>query len=138
MDESFRVRVDKVFGSLTETSNLSSLWCLTDDEIEKREWNRDTPSRELVDFDSKPCPPHIDGFFSKSPQTLDFPKQLQSDLEQLGDGQEPDDDNELDIRSGIGLDCTLDYEVITWFPSFIRFLCMINCASLCSLTTLYV
>ncbi|XP_004231955.1 uncharacterized protein [Solanum lycopersicum] len=110
MDESFRVRVDKVFGSLTETSNLSSLWCLTDDEIEKREWNRDTPSRELVDFDSKPCPPHIDGFFSKSPQTLDFPKQLQSDLEQLGDGQEPDDDNELDIRSGIGLDCTLDYE----------------------------
>ncbi|KAL3378251.1 hypothetical protein AABB24_004265 [Solanum stoloniferum] len=107
MDESFRVRVDKVFGSLTETSNLSSLWCLTDDEIEKREWNRDTPSRDLLDFDSKPCPPHIDGFFSKSPQTLDFPKQLHSDLEQLSDGQEPDD---ADIRAGIGLDCTLDYE----------------------------
>lgn len=110
MDDSFRVRVDKVFGSLKTTSNLSSLWCLTDDEIEKREWNRDTPSRELLDFDSKPCPPNIDGFFAKPPQTLDFPKQLQSDLEQLSDGQEPDDDNESAIKSGIGLDCTLDYE----------------------------
>ncbi|MCD7471061.1 hypothetical protein HAX54_011341 [Datura stramonium] len=110
MDDSFRVRVDKVFGSLTATSNLSSLWCLTDDEIEKREWDRDVPSRELLDFDSKPCPPHIDGFFAKPHQTLDIPKQLQSDLEQLSDGQEPDDDGEPDIRSCIGLDCTLDYE----------------------------
>lgn len=109
MDDSFRVRVDKVFGSLTATSNLSSLWCLTDDEIEKREWNRDIPSRELLDFDSKPCPSHIDGFFANPHQTLGFPKPLQSDLEQLSDGQEQGDD-EPDIRSCIGLDCTLDYE----------------------------
>ncbi|XP_070023844.1 uncharacterized protein [Nicotiana sylvestris] len=119
MDDSFRVRVDKVFGSLTSTatapsSNLSSLWCLTDDEIHKREWDRDSPSQELLDFDSKPCPPHIDGFFAKPHlQTLDFPKQLQSDLEELSDGQEEPDDadaDESDIRSCIGLDSTLDYE----------------------------
>ncbi|XP_033514682.1 uncharacterized protein [Nicotiana tomentosiformis] len=114
MDDSFRVRVDKVFGSLTSTapsSNLSSLWCLTDDEIHKREWDRDSPSRELLDFDSKPCPPHIDGFFAKPHlQTLDFPKQLQSDLEELSDGQEEPDADEPDIRSCIGLDSTLDYE----------------------------
>lgn len=110
MDDSFRVRVDKVFGSLTEASNLSSLWCLTDDEIEKKEWNRDAPSRDLFDFDSKPCPAHIDGYFSKPKQTLDFHTQLHSDLQELSDGQEQDDDNASDIRSGIGLDCTLDYE----------------------------
>ncbi|CAN4079829.1 unnamed protein product [Withania somnifera] len=110
MDDCFRVRADKVFGSLTATSNLSSLWCLTDDEIEKKEWNRDIPSRELLDFDSKPCPPHIDGFFAKPHQTLDFTQQLQSELEHLSDGQEQDDNDESDIRSCIGFDCTLDYE----------------------------
>ncbi|XP_060195819.1 uncharacterized protein LOC132625062 [Lycium barbarum] len=88
MDDSFSVRVDKVFGSLTATSNLTSLWSLTDDEIAKREWDRDAPSRELLDFDSKPCPPHIDGFFAK---TLD-------------------DDDESAIRSAIGLDSALDHE----------------------------
>lgn len=111
MDDSFRVRVDKVFGSLSSTSNdLTSLWCLTDDEIVKREWNRDIPSRELLDFDSKPSPPNIDGFFAKPQQTLDFPKLLQSDVEMLSDGEEQDDNDQFDIRSCIGLDCTLDYE----------------------------
>ncbi|XP_059294377.1 uncharacterized protein LOC132047362 [Lycium ferocissimum] len=85
MDDSFSVRVEKVFGSLTATSNLSSVWSLTDDEIAKREWDRDA---ELLDFDSKPCPPHIDGFFAK---TLD-------------------DDDESAIRSAIGLDSALDHE----------------------------
>ncbi|KAM3363350.1 hypothetical protein P3S68_018204 [Capsicum galapagoense] len=113
MDDSFSVRVDKVFGSLTVTSNnLSSLWCLTEDEVEKREWIRDNPSRELFDFDSRPSPPNIDGFFAKPNQTLDFPKQLQSDLEELSDGPEEEDDNDefSEIKSCIGLDCTLDYE----------------------------
>ncbi|KAK4344770.1 hypothetical protein RND71_034946 [Anisodus tanguticus] len=88
MDDSFRVRVDKVFGSLTVgTSNLSSpLWCLTDDEIDKREWNREG---ELLDFDSKPCPPHIDGFFAK---TLDSPKQLRSCI-----GLEEEEDEQLPL-----------------------------------------
>ncbi|RAL45430.1 hypothetical protein DM860_013826 [Cuscuta australis] len=49
MEDSFRVRVDRVFGSLTSTSSsssspqptISSLWSLTDDEIRKDTWTRE-------------------------------------------------------------------------------------------------
>ncbi|XAR52061.1 hypothetical protein NMG60_11006912 [Bertholletia excelsa] len=147
MEDSFRVRVDKVFGSLASpSSNTSSspspLWCLTDEEIEKKEWKRDRDSPD--DDQPKPYPPNLDGFFSNqrnlSSQTQpeDFRSELEADLQDLGDyvDEENDNDNnddmgkrhrrdsssrqlvkpdamddeEWDIRSSIGLDCTLDYE----------------------------
>ncbi|KAL7190155.1 hypothetical protein ACSBR2_022435 [Camellia fascicularis] len=79
MEDSFRARVDKVFGSLaSSSSNTSSssslassslssscLWSLTDEEIERREWKRERDSPD--DSAPKPYPPNLDGFFSKNP-----------------------------------------------------------------------
>ncbi|GMP29970.1 hypothetical protein CsSME_00004850 [Camellia sinensis var. sinensis] len=78
MEDSFRARVDKVFGSLassssnTSSSSLASssvssscLWSLTDEEIERREWKRERDSPD--DSAPKPYPPNLDGFFSKNP-----------------------------------------------------------------------
>lgn len=134
MKDSFQARVDKVFGSLVSSPSpsspspshspspspspsLSALWSLTDQEIEKKEWNRD--KHDAV-------PDHV--FFSKPSQgqirNTQFP-----DFGELQDDEEPDpdefndkkkrkkrnprstDNEDFDIRSSIGLDCTLDYEV---------------------------
>ncbi|KAK6928593.1 tumor suppressing sub-chromosomal transferable candidate 4 [Dillenia turbinata] len=157
MEDSFRVRVDKIFGSLASSSSSSStsqpvnnsLWCLNDDEVEKIEWNRQKDSPD--EPDSTPYPSSFDGFFAdesfrnkniaiasaSQSQGEDFRKQLETDLQDLDDGDEdededededgkpsrggsaafnrfakPDDhdDEEWDIRSHIGKDCTLDYE----------------------------
>ncbi|OMO99298.1 hypothetical protein COLO4_13374 [Corchorus olitorius] len=133
MEDSFNVRVDKVFGSLASSSShssskpesLSSLWSLTDDEIERREWNRDKGSPEPEEEE--------DRLFEKFRQkkTTDFGKELEKDLDDLDDedgddgkadapsssskgggGGKPDDynDEEWEIKSAIGRDCTLDNE----------------------------
>ncbi|KAL5724485.1 hypothetical protein ACHQM5_007741 [Ranunculus cassubicifolius] len=108
MDDSFKVRVDKVFGSLTPSS--SSLWSLTDEEIEKREWNRE---RGSIDRENNPCSSSLDGFFSnqrKSNSTILIHNKLNIDLdEEKGPGQSLDPDD-VDVRSSIGLDSTLDNE----------------------------
>lgn len=120
MDKSFKARVDKIFGSLPSSSKSSSSssspWSLTDGEVEKREWRRDKvePNRD----DETPCSSSFDGLFFKkkknrrrnnSPSTT-----LPDDLE---DPNDDDDDasanDEWEIRSSIGLDCTLDNEVNT-------------------------
>ncbi|KAM7509322.1 hypothetical protein LguiA_019775 [Lonicera macranthoides] len=154
MDDSFRVRVEKTFGSLAAAASSSSssssssdthqapssLWTLTDEEIEKREWNRDKDIPD-DDLDSKPYPSNLDGFFANQGQV---PKPMDPDLLELdGNGEHDDDDGdeeeeeeeeendkqrrrgqltrqlvkpedhndeEWDIRSSIGLDSTLDNE----------------------------
>ncbi|XP_008222391.1 PREDICTED: uncharacterized protein LOC103322262 [Prunus mume] len=85
MDDSFRVRAEKVFGSLpSSTSTTSSLqvqsspWSVTGDEVERREWRRGTDA-DSSDRDQTPC--------------------SSSFLE-----------DEWGIRASIGLDPTLDYE----------------------------
>ncbi|PQP91972.1 NAD-dependent protein deacetylase HST1 [Prunus yedoensis var. nudiflora] len=130
MEDTFRVRVGKVFGSLAGTpssgpsSSLSSLWSLTDEEIEKREWNRDKDSPEPeLELEREPQPYNLN---SKG----DFSNELEKDLLDLDEDVEeeeedeeqhpsesankhkPDDynDEEWEIKSSIGLDCTLDYE----------------------------
>ncbi|KAM0047420.1 putative tumor suppressing sub-chromosomal transferable candidate 4 [Helianthus debilis subsp. tardiflorus] len=75
MDDGFKDRVDKVFGSI---SSSSTSWSLTDAQVQRREWRRDETQR---DDDRIPV-------FSSS-----F-----------------NDDDDLDIRSSIGLDPTLDNE----------------------------
>ncbi|KAK9925588.1 hypothetical protein M0R45_033908 [Rubus argutus] len=128
MEDSFSVRVDKTFGFLAgssasvPSSSLSSLWSLTGEEIEKREWNRDkgSPEPEL-----RPCK---DDFFGteleKDLLDLDDDDDVEEEHEGVEEQQQlrssstqsakpmPDDYNEeqWEIKSSIGLDCTLDHE----------------------------
>ncbi|KAK7395994.1 hypothetical protein VNO78_16659 [Psophocarpus tetragonolobus] len=104
MEDSFKVRVERAFGSLPIIpSSLNSLWSLTQDEIQT------TPPSSNSNPNPKP--------YSASSSRL----QLQNDLDDLDDEDEqveprgpskpPDyDDEQWQIRSGIGRDCTLDYE----------------------------
>ncbi|KAK6256194.1 tumor suppressing sub-chromosomal transferable candidate 4 - like 2 [Theobroma cacao] len=127
MEDSFNVRVGKAFGSLASSSSsksqsLSSLWSLTDHEIEKREWNRDKESPER--------PEEEEGLLEKFrwKKTITFRAELEKDLDNLDEDEEdeeearasstsskggkPEDynDEEWEIKSSIGRDCTLDYE----------------------------
>ncbi|KAI6700208.1 hypothetical protein NL676_014532 [Syzygium grande] len=147
MEDSFKVRVDRLFGSLSSSSpsssapsaaapasSFSSLWSLTDDEVERKEWNRDRGS-PVPEFDLAPrgC-----GGVGLGPRRSrgDFRDELERDLEDLDDddgdddladqeeegeprsrgsasqSDKPDDynDEEWEIKSSIGRDCTLDYE----------------------------
>ncbi|XP_059452790.1 uncharacterized protein LOC132183377 [Corylus avellana] len=135
MEESFKVRVDKIFGSLassssssetTETTPSSSLWSLTDEEIERRQWVRDKtiPESELeLVFGNQ------GKGAEKEISPVDLRDELEKDLEDLDEDdveEEEDNDDEprrrqsnkpddydeeqWDIKSGIGQDCTLDYE----------------------------
>ncbi|XWS32583.1 hypothetical protein CRYUN_Cryun22dG0001900 [Craigia yunnanensis] len=130
MEHSFNVRVDKTFGSLASSSSSSSnskslsfsyLWSLTDHEIEKPEWNRDKESPQ----------PEVN-FPEKKKMAVNFLPGLEKDLDDLDDedveeeeeeeeeealmssikGGKPEDynDEEWEIKSAIGRDCTLDYE----------------------------
>lgn len=126
MEDSFNVRVNKVFGSLptpaTAPAASSSLWCLTDEEIEKREWNRDKGS-PVNDDEPKPYPENLDAFAkisgggSEEFKTADLLQELEEDE----DEDDEDDKGGLverdgepadvwDVRASIGKDCTLDNE----------------------------
>ncbi|KAE8707199.1 lysosomal alpha-mannosidase-like [Hibiscus syriacus] len=127
MEDSFNARVGKVFGSLDASSNskpfpLSPLWTLTDDEIEKREWNRDKKTLQQDEDDDED-----EDFFHNFPpkdkkNDINFGAELEKDLNDLDDEEEarapssnqakPEDynDEEWEIKSSIGRDCTLDYE----------------------------
>lgn len=137
MEDSFSVRVDKTFGFLAgssasvPSSSLSSLWSLTGEEIEKREWNRDKGSPEPEpELEFRPCK---DDFFGTGLEKDLLDLDNDDDVEEEDEGVEeqqqlrssstqsakpmpkpmPDDYNEeqWEIKSSIGLDCTLDHEV---------------------------
>lgn len=100
MEDSFRVRVEKAFGSLPIPSS-ASLWSLTEDEI-------NNPPKPKPEHQPKPKP-----YPSSSSSSLD--PHLENDLQQdqnAGPSKPPDyNDEQWQIKSGIGLDCTLDFEV---------------------------
>ncbi|XP_019180999.1 PREDICTED: uncharacterized protein LOC109176041 [Ipomoea nil] len=121
-DDSFRARVHKVFGSLSSSPSsmspaLKPLWSLTDEEVEKREWNRS----QGKDDDQTICSSSFDGMFKRNRRDA-RPKGLGDDLEDLSgdeDGNRKGLDDDLEdgdsrdvreIRSSIGLDSTLDNE----------------------------
>ncbi|EEF49336.1 conserved hypothetical protein [Ricinus communis] len=145
MEDSFRVRVDKAFGSLASatststaavppSSNLSALWSLTDDEIERNEWNRDKNSPEPETETDLFLFKKGSSSHNRGKSDVDLRLELEKDLddldydddelddEQSRDGsstsssqlanRKPDDynDEEWEIKNSIGLDCTLDYE----------------------------
>ncbi|KAJ6710878.1 TUMOR SUPPRESSING SUBTRANSFERABLE CANDIDATE 4 TSSC4 [Salix koriyanagi] len=125
MEDSFRARVEKAFGSLPSStiqtqqpssSSLSSPWCLTDEEIQRNQWIRDR-KEESHETETQPQP----YFDPDKPHDVDFESdEIERDLDDLDDGEEdsralklkPEDynDEEWDIKKSIGLDCTLDYE----------------------------
>lgn len=113
MEDSFRVRVEKAFGSLPIHSS-SSLWSLTEDEINNKPSNQ--TRRPKPESEPKPKP-EPKPYSSPSPSSSGFKVELENDLEDLdaadaGPSKPPDyDDEQWQIRSGIGLDCTLDFEV---------------------------
>ncbi|CAH8327706.1 unnamed protein product [Eruca vesicaria subsp. sativa] len=105
MEESFRVRIDKVFGPLSSStaasssSSLSSLWCLADDEIDT---NERVKEKVVV---SEPQP----SFTENDPEDLNGDVDEEERSTVL---QKPDDfnDEEWEIKSSIGMDTTLDME----------------------------
>jgi|UniRef100_A0A2N9E181 hypothetical protein len=133
MEDSFKVRVDKIFGSLasssssassaiTTTTPSSSLWSLTDEEIERREWIRD---KTIPEPESESGPESLlkeMGLPEKEEKSLvGLRDELEKDLEDLEEEDDVDDepgsnkpddynDEEWKIKSSIGRDCTLDYE----------------------------
>ncbi|CAK7348128.1 unnamed protein product [Dovyalis caffra] len=134
MEDSFSVRVGKVFGSLSSSSSspsstvetqkssssLSSPWSLTGEEIERNQWNRDHKDSPETQTQTQPQP----YFNPERPDDMDFKSEIEKDLDDLDDDVEeeeeesralklkPEDynDEEWDIKKSIGLDCTLDYE----------------------------
>lgn len=158
MEDSFKVRVDKVFGSLSSSQPLSSsLWSLTDEEIEKRSWNRETDSPaddNEEDADGGSFPTDLDRLFlagkgklrlnveNRNPNpnanAMDRRTELEYDLQDLDedDGEGTSDggqsstiqsreavdhqEEEFEVRNSIGMDCTLDFEVLSLFlPIFL-------------------
>lgn len=117
VDDTFRARVEKVFGSLASSKSStmkSSPWSLTDDEVERREWRRDTDTR---DRDDTPCSASFDECFKKDQRASR--RKLRRELDDPNDDGEEQADlsfsDEWEIRSSIGLDSTLDHEVLVLF-----------------------
>ena len=130
MDDSFKVRVDRIFGSLSSASTSSpaafsstarSLWCLTDDEIERREWIKE---EEQLEPELEPTSLCDGGRKVSGRSSFGFQDDFEDDeLDDLDENTgsngssskfpKPDDygDEEWEIKSSIGRDCTLDYEV---------------------------
>lgn len=137
MEDSFRVRVDKAFGNLSSntTSSLGgnpSLWCLTDEEIEKREWNRNKElaeeEEEIIESDPSVVRNHIDSDLNELSD--DDEEEEEEEVEEEGEEIDREDkkrrrsssgsadasvDEYFDVQSNIGRDCTLDYEVFGFY-----------------------
>ncbi|XP_021762456.1 uncharacterized protein LOC110727203 [Chenopodium quinoa] len=121
MEDSFRVRVDKTFGSLSSSSSppsssltlTSSLWCLTDEEIQKRQWPPESDASIPTEEDDVNAavndaflPTNVDKFFfaakGKSMPSEQNPSPNLNPND-LGCGKELKEDlNELDNNGGEG------------------------------------
>ncbi|KAK1423217.1 hypothetical protein QVD17_18513 [Tagetes erecta] len=136
MEDTFNVRVDRTFGSLQSSStqsnpsSLTSLWSLTDEEIERNKWiqPKTDPNKDKDDYihrlkNPKPFSPILKGLVDQ-PSSSD--RNMDADIQELDDDDDEDEDDddgnrlmnkpddhsneEWDIRSSVGMDCTLDNE----------------------------
>ncbi|KAE8686494.1 ARF GTPase-activating protein [Hibiscus syriacus] len=127
MDDSFKLRVQKVFGSLQSSHSSPQqqqrppLWSLSDDEVERREWRRES----AVDREDTLCSSSFDEFLKKERKYRSGRRKEPEDVLD-NDDDDGDDDargssqprsrkienhgDELEIRSCIGMDSTLDNE----------------------------
>ncbi|XP_022762538.1 uncharacterized protein LOC111308477 [Durio zibethinus] len=118
MDDSFKLRVEKIFGSLQSSSlqqqqQRPPLWSLTGDEVERREWRRESSTNR----EDTLCSSLFDEFLKDERKYRSGRrKQLEDDLDNDGDsshsrGRRIDGDGEeWEIRSCLGMDSTLDNE----------------------------
>ncbi|KAK6241785.1 hypothetical protein QQP08_008419 [Theobroma cacao] len=127
MDDSFNTRVDKIFGSLqsSQSSPLQQqrppLWSVTDDEVERREWRRDS----AADREEVLCSSSFREFLQEERRYRSgrlSRKELEDDLDNDDDDEDDGDSSqsrsrridgggdEWEIRSFIGMDSTLDNE----------------------------
>ncbi|KAM6589789.1 hypothetical protein CsatA_012394 [Cannabis sativa] len=113
MEESFRARVDKVFGSLasvrsSSSSLQSSPWSITGDEVERKEWRRcaDTSGR-----DEMPCSSSFDAFLKKDRgasrrRNFEDDREGIDDADEEGDEKSDEEEDEFDKvasgREGVG------------------------------------
>lgn len=106
-DESFRARVHKVFGCLSSSSPSpsASMWSLSDDDVEKKEWNRSALKQGKGDDDHNLCSSSYDGLFKQQRRNMT------QGLENVINDDRSGFDDVWEIRSSIGLDSTLDNEV---------------------------
>ncbi|CAL9230142.1 unnamed protein product [Arabidopsis halleri] len=118
-DDDFQSRVAKIFGSLPfsrpssskfSTSSASasrqqsgSVWTLSDTQVEKREWKRDSYDRDEI-----PCVSSFDELLRQQRISSTARKPLEDDLKDIDCGE--DFDGEWSIRASMGLDRTLDDE----------------------------
>ena len=115
VDDSFQAWVKKVFESLA--SSKSSPWSLTDSEVERREWRRDT--NDTRNHDDKPCSSAFDECFKKDQRASQ--RKLRRELDDQNDDTDEQSDqlfrggdvdiDEWEIKSSIDLDPNLDHEV---------------------------
>ncbi|XP_021285821.1 uncharacterized protein LOC110417678 [Herrania umbratica] len=127
MDDSFNTRVEKIFGSLqsSQSSPLQQqrppLWSLTDDEVKRREWRRDSAAEREEGL----CSSSFLEFLKEERRYRSgrLPrKELEDDLDNVDDDEDDGDSSllrsrridgggdEWEIRSFIGMDSTLDNE----------------------------
>ncbi|GMJ13101.1 hypothetical protein like AT5G13970 [Hibiscus trionum] len=126
MDDSFKLRVQKIFGSLqsshssSQPQQRSPLWSLSDEEVERRKWRRES----AADREDTLCSSSFDEFLKEERKYRSGRrKELEDDLD--NDDVDNEDDrgsnqsrsreideygDELEIRSYIGMDSTLDNE----------------------------
>ncbi|KAG7555107.1 hypothetical protein ISN44_As11g012890 [Arabidopsis suecica] len=118
-DDDFQSRVAKIFGSLpfsrpssskfsTSSAPASrqqsgSVWTLSDTQVEKREWKRDSYDRDEI-----PCVSSFDELLRQQRISSSARKPLEDDLKDIDCGE--DFDGEWSIRASMGLDRTLDDE----------------------------
>lgn len=112
MEESFKARVGKVFGALTDAQRVdSSLWSLTGEEIERKEWNRAKKTPEDLDQE------HLLLSSIRRGVVIDEEEEDGGDDDVVEPScrmsAKPDDHDEEEwiIRSSVGMDSTLDKEV---------------------------
>ena len=124
-DDDFGVRVQKVFGSLApiRSSDSTSLWSVSDTEVENRGEKRETGGDEENDV-------VLGSEDREGLEAVSGGGRMEADggVEDRGDGEVENagagDGEEWDIRSSIGMDRTLDGEVSEFSVFSLRILCL--------------
>ncbi|KAK1281469.1 hypothetical protein QJS10_CPB22g00481 [Acorus calamus] len=123
MDDSFKARVDRLFGSklfeaVPKSAFPVSSWSVSDGEVERNEWDRES-KREGSDREETPLSSSFDGPCWRQRKKREF-----EDVDEIGSDDEggggaggggdgpvgEEEREEWEIRSSVGLDSTLDHE----------------------------
>ncbi|PKA58926.1 hypothetical protein AXF42_Ash001019 [Apostasia shenzhenica] len=123
MEDSFETRVKRLFGSLLfetvpSSSFPASSWSVAGGEVERREWNRGRGAGP--DRSEDPCSSAFaeGGCFANKRRSsqrgsmVDFERYLDEVGEDEDGGGRREEDLDSEIRSSIGLDPTVDHELI--------------------------